>query len=96
MRPIYHFAPKRILAHILICFLTFALARQAQHKLKEHGCVVSVDMLREELMEVQHSILSDQETGVLFKMPSYMTENVKNIYKIFGKEKDLSIHRYIN
>jgi len=96
MRPIYHFAPKRILAHILICFLTFALARQAQHKLKEHGCFVSVDILREELMEVQHSILSDQETGALFKMPSYMTENVKNIYTIFGKEKDLSIQRYIN
>jgi len=95
MRPIYHFAPKRILAHIL-CFLTFALARQAQHKLKEHGCFVSVDILREELMEVQHSILSDQETGALFKMPSYMTENVKNIYTIFGKEKDLSIQRYIN
>lgn len=94
MRPIYHFNPRRVLAHILICFLTFALARQAQYKLKKNDCDVSIDEIRDELMEVQHSILKDRVTGELYKMPSHMTYNVQKLYKIFGKEKNLDIQRY--
>lgn len=94
MRPIYHFAPRRILSHILICFLTFALARQAQYKLKENSCTISIESLKEELQEVQHSILKDHASGRLYKMPSYMTEDMKKVYRIFGKEKELSIQVY--
>lgn len=94
MRPIYHFSPRRVLSHILICFLTFALARQAQYKLKKDDCDVSIEEIRDELMEVQHSILKDRITGELYKMPSYMTYNIQKVYKAFGKETDLEIQRY--
>ena len=94
MRPIYHFSPRRILAHILICFLTFSLARQAQYKLKRNDCDVSIDEIRDELMEVQHSILKDRITGELYKMPSHMTYNIQKVYKAFGKETNLEIQRY--
>jgi transposase len=33
MRPIYHFKPDRIKAHILICYLAFALSRYAQFQI---------------------------------------------------------------
>jgi transposase len=94
MRPIYHYTPQRIFAHILICYLTFALIRNIQHRLKINGLSYSVDMIRDELTEVQHSILCDNNTGLLYKMPSYMTNNATNLYSIFGKEKELSICEY--
>jgi transposase len=94
MRPIYHYTPQRIFAHILICYLTFALIRNIQHRLKINGLSYSVDMIRNELTEVQHSILCDNNTGLLYKMPSYMTNNATNLYSIFGKEKELSICEY--
>ena len=94
MRPIYHYTPKRISAHILICYLTFALIRQMQFRLKKNNINLSVEVIREELTEVQHSILCDQETGILYKMPSHMTENAIALYKTFGKERDLSVVEY--
>lgn len=91
---IYHFSPRRILAHILICFLTFALARQAQYKLKKHDCDVSIEELRDDLMEIQYSILKDRSTRELYKMLSHITYNVQKLYRIFGQEEQLDIQKY--
>jgi transposase len=91
MRPIYHYTPKRILAHIEICFLTFALLRHAQERLKDAEYSISVDLLREELNAIEVSILCDQSSGKLYRLPSHMTEQGRVIYKIFGREQDLQI-----
>jgi transposase len=92
MRPIYHYTPKRILAHIEICFLTFALLRHAQERLKKADYAISIDLLREELKSIEVSILCDQSSGKLYKLPSHVTEQGRAIYKIFGQEQDLKIH----
>lgn len=91
MRPIYHFTPKRIISHIDICFLTFALIRHAQDRLKKGGYAISVNELREELIKVEASILQDQSTGQLYRSPSFMTYQAEKIYQIFGREEDLRI-----
>jgi transposase len=91
MRPVYHYNPMRIQAHIEICFLTFALIKHAQHILKQAGMIISIDELRTELTPIEASILCDRETGKFYRMPSQMTSQAKEIYKIFGKERDLVI-----
>lgn len=91
MRPIYHYTPKRILAHIEICFLTFALLRHAQERLKDAQYSISIDLLREELNSIEVSILCDQASGKLYRLPSHMTEQGRVIYKVFGREQDLQI-----
>jgi transposase len=91
MRPIYHHTPKRIEAHIEICFLTFSLIRHAQYRLKQAGIVMSVDELREELSPIEASILCDRQTGKFYRMPAQMSLQAKEIYKILGREKDLAI-----
>ena len=91
MRPIYHHTPKRIKSHIDICFITFSLIRYAQFKIKKSGLNISIEELKDELKDVQYSILSDLTTGELYNMPSHMTENAKNIYKIFSQEKKLEV-----
>lgn len=91
MRPIYHYTPNRIKAHIEICFLTFALIRHAQYILKQSGMMISVEELREELSPLEASILCDEESGKLYRMPAQMTAQGREIYKIFGRERDLHI-----
>ena len=91
MRPVYHYNPMRIKAHIEICFLTFALIRHAQYILKKAGMIISLDELREELTPIEASILCDRETGKFYRMPAQMTSQAKEIYKIFGREQDLTI-----
>ena len=95
MRPIYHHTPKRIQSHILLCFLTFALLRQAHHKLKTSDVNISIEDLREELIDVQASVLCNSRTGELFKMPSAVTENVKDIYNTFNVPLGGAIQNYI-
>jgi len=91
MRPIYHYTPDRIKAHIEICFLTFALIRHAQYRLKHAGLNISVDELREELNPIEASILCDRQTGKFYRMPAQMNFQAREIYKVLGEQKDLAI-----
>jgi len=95
MRPIYHFTPKRIYAHITICFLTYTLVRQIQHILKQNKLELSIETIREELLDVQASIIVNTITGELYKMPSRMPEEIKEVYRIFGLEAELKIRPYL-
>jgi len=82
MRPIYHYKPRRIRAHILICYLAFFLYRSLQMKLKLNGISMSLDRVREELGHVQASILEDPKTGKAYRLPSALSKEMKLIYKI--------------
>lgn len=93
MRPIYHYTPNRIKAHIELCFLTFALIRHMQYRLKQAGMRISVEDLREELSPLEASILYDRQTGKFYRMPAQMSFQAKEIYRILGREKELTIQR---
>jgi transposase len=80
MRPIYHFKPQRIQAHILICYIAFALSRFLQRKIK----TMSFEKIREELLHVEASIMEDQKSKKCYRIPSAMTEESLEIYKIMG------------
>ena len=84
MRPIYHWTPKRIKAHILLCFIAYSLASTVRYKLKQANVKVSLDKMREELARVQASIVRDKRTGKRFILPSKVTPIQKAIYKTFG------------
>ena len=82
MRPIYHYKPKRIEAHILICYLAFSLYRSLQMKLKINDNSMSLEKIREELYRVQVSILEEPKTGKLYKLPSSLSSEIKPLYKM--------------
>ena len=84
MRPIYHWTPKRIKAHILICFIAYGLAVFARHHLKRSNINLSFERLRSELKKVQVSLVQDGSTGRQFLLPSHISETGKAIYKAFG------------
>ncbi|MGA1560451.1 MAG: IS1634 family transposase [bacterium] len=88
MRPIYHFKPERICAHISICFVALYLVRKAQLLFKrETGQGLSVAVLQEELNRVQTSHVLDRETGFRFKLPSNMRPLAREIYKVLGVKR---------
>ena len=59
MRPIYHFTPNRIQAHILLCYMVFTLIRHLQFQLKKSDESMSAGRIVEALRNVQASILRD-------------------------------------
>ena len=89
MRPIYHWSPKRIKAHIAICFLAFTLAKQAVYRITHQQMPMSFEQIREELLHVQCSLVIDMETKKRYVMPSHTTLNQEKIYRAFGLKRSV-------
>lgn len=79
MRPIYHFSPKRISAHILICYLAFAVTRYMYQDINDLENVISIEGIREALAGVETSILRDKE-GRLYSLPAPLNKEATKIY----------------
>lgn len=88
MRPIYHFKPQRIQAHILVCYLGFALSRYVQHQLTAFGISLSIDKIRDELLHVEASIVRAGDQ--LYRIPSRMSETAESIYRVMGISRTMS------
>jgi len=95
IRPIYHYKPSRIKAHIALCFLSLTLMRHLHVNLKRKNINISMNKLNDELRKIQHSICKDSYTGLLLKIPSVQTPIVKQIYSALGINRDekISFHK---
>ncbi len=89
MRPIYHWKPKRIKAHIAICYIAFALLSYTKFKLNKAKLQISIDTLRDALLEAQSSIVLDQATKTYFSIPSKLTSNQKPIFLKNYRQKEV-------
>lgn len=90
VRPIYHFKPERIAAHIGLCYLAFALTRHAQQRIKLAQQAMSVERIRAALHSVQASILEHKRTRAKYRMPSVFAHDAARIYKAFGLKRELA------
>lgn len=86
MRPIFHWTPKRIKAHITICYMAFALIRTLQFKLQRQYQKLSPEVIQNELVHVQTSILKHIYTEDRYVIPSKPGKHVPGIYKTLGLE----------
>ena len=87
MRPIYHWTPERIRGHILICFIAYALVRQAMYRIARQYEPMSFEKIRNELLHAQASILVDTATNKKYILPSKTTPVQKKLYHIFGLKR---------
>jgi transposase len=91
MRPIYHFTPNRIQAHILLCYMVFALIRHLQFQLKKASQSMSAFRIIDALRDVQASIMIDIVSRSRYKMLSKLTKDAEIIYDTLQIEKGFSI-----
>jgi transposase len=91
MRPIYHWKPKRIKSHILICYLAFALLKHAMYRLKNDGKTkeISIEQLRRLLTLAQSSHILDIGTSRRYQIPSCLTQEQKAIYDVFKLKRPI-------
>jgi transposase len=89
VRPIYHFKPERIKAHIGLCFLAFALLRHTQQRVKLAQGAKSVEQIKRALHSVQASVLEHKHIKARYRLPSTLTHEAASIYKAFGLKRDL-------
>lgn len=90
IRPIFHFKPERIEAHVALCFLAYALAQHAAYRVSLQQLPMSFDVLRNELLSVQASVLRDKETQARYRLPSNMSQAARQIYRAFAVDRSLT------
>lgn len=87
MRPIFHFRTDRIHTHIAICYMAFTVLRHMEYVVNLTQ-KISPQMMLEELMEIQSSILQDTSTGKRYRIASRFSHNASKIYKAFNLTRD--------
>ena len=84
VRPIYHWTPKRVKAHIAICYIALVCIRHLEHRVATQYRKLSAEVIRNELVHAQVSILKHINTGVRYCIPSRLTVHLKKIYQVMG------------
>ncbi|MBD3840073.1 MAG: transposase [Epsilonproteobacteria bacterium] len=82
IRPIYHWKPSRVKAHLVISFMAYALVRYLEYRVRLQYKKLSPEKIRQILLSVQTSIFYDTATNKKFAMPSKVTDDAKKIYKL--------------
>lgn len=86
MRPIYHFKPERIKAHIAICYMAFSVLRSMEYVAKLTQKITPQELLGE-LTNVQASYYQNVKTGRRYRMPGVFSHAASKIYRAFGLQR---------
>ena len=85
VRPIYHWTPRRIRAHLAIAYMAFACVRHLAYRVKlQKKRNLSPEALREALLHRQCSVLRHTGTGKRYAIPSPATAEAQLIYEALG------------
>ncbi len=84
LRPIYHFKPERVEAHILICYLAFSLIRHLEFRVSLQREKISINEMRSALWRVQSSYLREEGTEKRYRLPSAMSVTAGKLYQVMG------------
>lgn len=82
MRPIYHWSPHRVKAHIAISFIAFVCVRYLEYRMTVQSEKISPEEIRKSLLQTQASILYDKKSEQTFLLPSKTNPNAKEIYRV--------------
>ncbi len=93
IRPIYHWKPSRVRAHLAISFMAYSLVRYLEHRVRLQYIKLSAEKIRKILLSIQVSVLYDTKTGNKFALPSKISTDAKKIYKLM--EVPISATPYI-
>jgi transposase len=70
IRPIYHWKPSRVKAHLAISFMAYTLVRHLEHRVRLQYVKLSPQKIRKILLSIQVSVLYDTRTNKKFAIPS--------------------------
>ena len=89
-RPIFHWSPKRIKTHVLLCFMNLFLERFMELLLRQNGIFLTPDRIRYALSGVHTMVFENQNTNKIGEMRSALSEDALNIFKVLGVSTDRS------
>ena len=90
VRPVFHWKPERIKAHIAICFCAYALVKHMQYRIRLLYQKLSAEKIRHTLLKVQTSILYDRQKKIRYGLPSRMSADARKIYEVLKIKRNIT------
>lgn len=81
-RPIFHWAPHRIKAHILLCFMTLFIERYLELLLRQNNTPIAPDRIRNALAQIHTMYFKDIDSERAGKLESSLTEDARTIFTV--------------
>ncbi|MEK6705960.1 MAG: IS1634 family transposase, partial [Bdellovibrionota bacterium] len=94
MRPIFHWKPERIRAHVAICYMAFSVLRHLEYQVNLSQ-KISVQKILEALINVQASIHIHKITKDRYRLPSAFPLTASKIYKAFDLKRSQDAEPYL-
>lgn len=89
IRPIYHWTPRRVKAHIAIVFIALTCVRNLTYRVNLQYRRLSAKEILRVLTHIQLSFVKNKETDERYCIPSNMTQDAKKIYHLMGVKLSL-------
>jgi transposase len=83
MRPMFHFTPKRIEAHVCICFVAYKIYKELERILKQNHINLSVDKVLNIAKTITTLKIKLPVSGEILHKTMIMTQKHKTIQKLF-------------
>jgi transposase len=90
VRPVFHWKPHRISAHIAICFCAYSLVKHMQYRLRLLYAKLSIEKIRKILVKVQTTIIYDKKKKIRYGFPSRMSADAKKFYEVLRIKKNIT------
>ena len=84
VRPIYHWTPRRVKAHIAISFIAFCCIRFLTYQVALQYQKLSPQKIRTSLLHVQYSVIKHITQNKRFLIPSKIPNHATKIYQTVG------------
>lgn len=84
IRPVYHWKPQRVKAHLAISFAALFLVRHLEYRVRVQYKKTSPKIIKETLLNIQHSVLVCKTKKIKYAIPSKMDLLSKKLYRIMG------------
>lgn len=95
VRPIFHWTPDRVKAHLAISFMTFCCVRHLEYRLALQYEKMSPEVIRQELIRIQSSILKDKD-GQRYVIPSKASTHGLKIYQVMGLKYSTVPYKFLS
>jgi hypothetical protein len=90
IRPIYHWTPKRVRAHVAICFLALLMERYLDRQVSiRRNMNLSAQRIKDALSRVNSTLIKDTENDKLYRFPSRLPKDAREIYKALGLKRGM-------
>lgn len=87
IRPVYHWKPERVKAHLAISFAAYMLTRYLEHRVRLQYKKLSPNVIRNLLLSVQTSLLVCKQKRIKYAIPSKMKKDIEKIYRLMEVER---------